>query len=106
MKIQIFSDIHGDLKSLEKCLAQPADIYIAAGDLATFRRGLDRCGRLLQAYGERVWVIPGNHESAADIQELCARFGLVDFHRKVRELGATHWAGLWLQQSHPVQHSR
>ena len=94
MRIQIFSDIHGDLKALEKCLANSADIYISAGDLATFGRGLERCGPLLQKFGERVWVIPGNHESAGDNEEFCARFGLVDFHRQTRQIGATHWAGL------------
>ena len=94
MKIQIFSDIHGDLKSLERAVAQPADIYIAAGDLSTFSRGLDRCGTILQTRGEHVWVLPGNHETAAGTRELCARFGLTDFHRQIRQLGSTHWAGL------------
>ncbi len=94
MKIQIFSDIHGDLKSLERAVTQPADIYIAAGDLSTFRRGLDRCGAILQKQGERVWVLPGNHETAEDTRELCTRFGLTDFHRQVRQLGSTNWAGL------------
>lgn len=94
MKIQIFSDVHGDLKSLERAIAQPADIYIAAGDLSTFRRGLDRCGAILQKQGGRVWVLPGNHETAEDTRELCARFGLTDFHRQVRQLGSTNWAGL------------
>ena len=36
MKILIFSDIHGDLRALERVVAQPADIYIAAGDLSNF----------------------------------------------------------------------
>jgi uncharacterized protein len=94
MKIQIFSDIHGDVKSLERAIAQPADIYIAAGDLSTFRRGLDRCGAILQKQGERVWVLPGNHETSEDTREFCARFGLTDFHRQVRQLGSTQWAGL------------
>lgn len=94
MKIQIFSDIHGDLKSLERAIAQPVDIHIAAGDLSTFRRGLDRCGAILQKHGERVWVLPGNHETAEDTRDFCARFGLTDFHRQVRQLGSTQWAGL------------
>jgi len=53
MKILIFSDIHGDLRALEKIAAQPADIYIANGDLSTFGRGLDRCGEILKPLGER-----------------------------------------------------
>jgi Icc-related predicted phosphoesterase len=94
MKILVFSDIHGDTRALEKLVARPADIYIAAGDLATFRKGLDRCGEILASLGERVWVLPGNHETHDDAKEFCRRFGFVDFHRQLREIGATKWAGL------------
>ena len=94
MKVLIFSDIHGDMRALDRLLAQPADIYIAAGDLSTFGRDLARSGELLQQLGERCWVLPGNHETEEQTRELCARFGLVDFHRQVKKLGATQWAGL------------
>jgi len=98
MKILIFSDIHGDSRALEQIVAQPADIYIAAGDLSNFRRGLDRCGEILKPLGERLWVLPGNHETHDDMRAFCDHFGFVDFHRQVRTLessqGATQWAGL------------
>lgn len=98
MKILIFSDIHGDVRALEKIMAQPADIYIANGDLSTFGRGLERCGEALRPLGEKLWVLPGNHETDIEIRALCEKFGFVDFHRRVRRLegksGATHWAGL------------
>jgi uncharacterized protein len=94
MKIQIFSDIHGDMRSLERLLAQPADIRIAAGDLTNFGRGLDRCGPILKPHGETIWLLPGNHETDSQTREFCSRFGLTDFHRQVRQIGATHWAGL------------
>ena len=98
MKVLIFSDIHGDLRSLERIVAQPADIYIAAGDLSNFGRALDRCGEVLQPLGERLWVLPGNHETYDEARAFCERFGFVDFHRRVRSLpsgtGATQWAGL------------
>jgi Icc-related predicted phosphoesterase len=90
----IFSDIHGDLRALERAIAQPADMYISAGDLSTFGRGLERCGPLLAPLGERAWILPGNHESHADTQKFCHEFGLVDFHRQVRKAGASVWAGL------------
>jgi Icc-related predicted phosphoesterase len=86
MKILIFSDIHGDLRALEKIVQQPADVYIAAGDLATFRRGLDKCGEILKQLGEKLWVLPGNHESYDETKSFCADFGFVDFHRKVLSL--------------------
>ncbi len=98
MKILLFSDIHGDLKALERIVAQPADLHICAGDLATFGRGLERCGEVLAPLRQRLWVLPGNHETHNDTRALCARHGFVDFHRQVRELqsanGATTWAGL------------
>jgi hypothetical protein len=99
MRIQIFSDIHGDTRALERIMAAPADLYISAGDLSTFGRGLDRAGEVLQPLGEKLWVIPGNHETAQENADFCKQFGFVDFHRQVRELearsgGATQWAGL------------
>jgi Icc-related predicted phosphoesterase len=94
MKVLIFSDIHGDIRALENLVSQPADIYIAAGDLSTFKKSLDRCGEVLAPLGEKVWVLPGNHETHEDMRELCRRFDFVDFHRQVRQIGSTKWAGL------------
>ena len=98
MRILIFSDIHGDARALEKLVAQPADIYIAAGDLSTFGRGTDRLLEALGPLRERLWLLPGNHETHDETRDLCARFGFTDFHRRVRQLdgkaGVTHWAGL------------
>ena len=98
MKILIFSDIHGDTRALKKLIGQPADIYIAAGDLSTFGRDLNRCGEIMKPLGEKVWVLPGNHESHDDTRAFCERFGFYDFHRQVRavksESGTTQWAGL------------
>jgi len=98
VKVLIFSDIHGDTRALEKLIAQPADIYIAAGDLSTFGKDLDRCGEIMKSLGEKVWVLPGNHESHEDTRAFCERFGFFDFHRQIRALkserGTTQWAGL------------
>jgi Icc-related predicted phosphoesterase len=98
MKVLIFSDIHGDVRALERIVEQSADIYIDAGDLATFGRGLERCGEILKPLRERLWVLPGNHETHEATKDLCARHGFVDFHRKARILEsngrAIHWAGL------------
>lgn len=94
MKILIFSDIHGDTRALERLTARPADLYIAAGDLSNFGRGLERCGEMLGRLGERLWVLPGNHETEQANEEFCGRYGFADFHRKTRQLGKTHWAGL------------
>jgi Icc-related predicted phosphoesterase len=98
VKVLVFSDIHGDLKALARIVAQPADVYIDAGDLATFGKGLERCGDVLKPLGEKLWVLPGNHETHQSMRELSERLGFVDFHRQVRALesttGVSHWAGL------------
>ncbi|HVB34474.1 MAG TPA: metallophosphoesterase [Patescibacteria group bacterium] len=94
MKILIFSDIHGDTRALDRLLAQPADLYISAGDLSVFGRHLERCGERLRQASRPVWVLPGNHETELENRDFCGRYGLVDFHRQTRRLGETQWAGL------------
>ncbi len=94
MRVLIFSDIHGDTRALARVVAQPADLYISAGDLSTFGRGLEPCGQTLHPLGQRLWVLPGNHETAEQSGEFCVRHGFVDFHRQVREFGGRRWAGL------------
>lgn len=94
MKIQIFSDIHGDVKTLERLLSVPADVYISAGDLTNFGKGLDAFATVLAKQAQRVWSIPGNHETIQQNQKFCADGGFVDFHHQIRQLGSSYWAGL------------
>src|SRR5215831_3041828 len=98
MKILLFSDIHNSRRALERIVQQSADLYIDVGDLVSFQKGLAECGEILKPLGERLWVLPGNHESHADMQLLCSRHGFVDFHRQIKALqssgGTTFWAGL------------
>lgn len=71
-----------------------ADYYFAAGDLVSWQRGLDAAGEVMREKGDRVYVLPGNHESAMDIARLCDKYGLNFFHEKEIELGGYHIAGL------------
>jgi len=71
-----------------------ADYYFCAGDLVNFSRGLDAMGEILKKRGDRVYVIPGNHESSQQVTDLCARFGLNDFHGGRIEIGGFHVIGL------------
>ena len=71
-----------------------ADYYVAAGDLVNFGRGLDRCGEILARRADRVYVLPGNHETAAQIAGLCRDFGLHDFHEQHAQWGRYQVAGL------------
>jgi uncharacterized protein len=94
LKLLIFSDIHNDWKTLERLLCVEADFYISAGDQVTWSKGLDRCGQILQSRGDKVYVLPGNHESAAQIAAMCARYGLHDFHQRHIQVGKWQVAGL------------
>ena len=94
MKLLIFSDIHTDWKTLERLLATEADYYIAAGDQVSWERGLDQCGQILKTRGDKVWVLPGNHEKASQIAAMCEKFGLNDFHERSFEVGRWQVAGL------------
>ncbi|HLY17661.1 MAG TPA: metallophosphoesterase [Bryobacteraceae bacterium] len=94
MKILIFSDIHGDLGALARHMDTEADYYVAAGDLVNFGRGLERCGEILGRRADRVYVLPGNHETAGQIAGLCRDFGLHDFHEQHAFWGGYHVAGL------------
>ena len=94
-RLLIFSDIHNDGPALEKLMAIEADAYFAAGDLVSWARGLDKMGEADEApRGERVYVLPGNHESASDIAEFCERHGFVNFHGATAEIGGVRFAGL------------
>ena len=94
MKLLIFSDIHNDWKTLENLLANEADYYIAAGDQVTWARGFDRCGEIMKTRGDRVYVLPGNHESAEQNANMCARYGLHDFHTRHITVGKWNVAGV------------
>jgi len=41
-----------------------------------------------------MYVLPGNHESASQIADLCRDFGLHDFHEQHARWGGHHVAGL------------
>ena len=94
MKVLIFSDIHGDLGALARLMDTEADYYVAAGDLVNFGRGLDRTGEILARRADRVYVLPGNHETAAQIAGLCRDFGLHDFHGQHAQWDRYRVAGL------------
>ena len=71
-----------------------ADYYFAAGDLVSWARGFELMGQAMRQRAERVYVLPGNHESEADIASFCARFGFTAFHGSSFAAGGVHWAGL------------
>ena len=94
IKALIFSDIHNDRATLERLLAIEADAYFAAGDLVSWARGLDKMGEVMKPRRERVYVLPGNHESADQVAGMCARYGLHNFHERHFQVGKWSVAGL------------
>lgn len=94
MKLLIFSDIHSNHKALETLMATEADYYFAAGDLVNWSRGLDECGAIMKPRAARVYVLPGNHESAGQIAAFCDKFGFHNFHEQSMTILSSHVAGL------------
>ncbi len=94
MKLLIFSDIHGDLGALTRLMETEADYYVAAGDLVNFGRGLDRCGEILRRRADRVYVLPGNHETAAQIAACAATSACTIFTSSMRS-GAAIRSQAW-----------
>lgn len=94
MKLLVFSDIHMDKKAVERLMAIEADMYVCAGDLVTWARGLDGMAELLQPRAEKMFLLPGNHESESDIARVCERYGFTNLHGKSIEIAGVHVAGL------------
>jgi Icc-related predicted phosphoesterase len=90
----IFSDLHSDAKALENLMDIDADYYFAAGDLVNWGRGLGKMGEILRRRAEKMYVMPGNHESADAVEQLSKDFGFVNFHGQSMEIGGKHVAGL------------
>ncbi len=94
MNLLIFSDIHADYASLERLMSTEADRYFAAGDLVNWGEKLNHVGPILAQHAETTYVLPGNHESEADVVALCSEFHLHNFHGETLELNGYHVAGL------------
>jgi hypothetical protein len=94
VKILIFSDIHSDARALERLMEIEADYYVSAGDLVNWGRHLDAMGEILKRRGEKVYAIPGNHETEQQIADMCWKFGLNNFHGGHFEVGEFHVTGL------------
>jgi hypothetical protein len=84
--ILLFSDIHSDLQALQSLMDTDADAYIAAGDLVNWAKGLDKAGPVMQKRAGKAFVIPGNHESEADIASFCQTYGFVAPHGQIVEI--------------------
>ena len=103
VKLLVFSDIHGDARALERLMSIDADYYFCAGDLVNWARGLDIMGEVMKRRADRVYVIPGNHESAVQITAFCAKFGFHDFHGGRVRIGGFEVTGLGYSNPTPFE---
>ena len=103
MKLLVFSDIHSDLRALSRLMAIEADYYFCAGDLVNFGRYLDAVGEIMKPRAEKMYVIPGNHESPGQITEFCEKFGFHDFHGKQVEIDGLQVVGLGCSNITPFE---
>jgi Icc-related predicted phosphoesterase len=94
MRILVFSDIHGDKAALTRLMDTEADMYVAAGDMATFGRGLDMLAPILARRAAKLWMIPGNHEHSSHIRALCDQHGFHALHGQSVTVNGVHIAGL------------
>lgn len=100
-RLLIFSDIHNDVRTLDKLMDVEADYYFAAGDLVSWARGLDKMAEPMKRRAEHMYVLPGNHESEDNIADFCERHGFVNFHGGTLDIGGRHVAGLGYSTTTP-----
>ena len=88
MRLLALTDLHGDLKALDRSLnsAGVVDAILVLGDVGMTRASIERAYRRLAREDRPVYVIHGNHESEDDARELAHEHGLIFVHRSVAPL--------------------
>jgi len=73
MKLLLFSDLHSDFSTASKLVAmsKDADVVVGAGDFCVGRRGLAEIMGALAPIEKPSVLVPGNSESAEELQEAC-----------------------------------
>ena len=86
MKILAFSDIHDEITYLDiinkKTKKYDPDILICAGDISFFARNLNSSMTVLKKLNKPTLIIPGNHETAADIFSFKSE-NLIPLHKQI-----------------------
>ena len=73
MKLLLFSDLHSDFSAASKLVAtsKDVDVVVGAGDFCVGRRGLAKIIGALAPIEKPSVLVPGNSESAEELQEAC-----------------------------------
>lgn len=89
MKIYTFTDIHSNMKLLNKVIAnarkKEVDFIVTQGDLSFFNQDLDKVLKKLKCEIP-VIAIPGNHEDEEEMRELCGKLGIIYLHKATFEI--------------------
>ena len=107
MKILAASDLHGDSNAAgtlaKKAKKENADLVILAGDLSIFGNGLEGILKPFSDLNKKVAIIPGNHDSEADIFMLKKRYPdiLYDLHNYAFKIGDVGFFGCGLANIGP-----
>ena len=85
MKILVFTDVHEKNKFIDVLLkkAKLVDLLVCCGDLSWFGHSLESMIKKLSKAGKKMLIIPGNHESKQEIENLCKKYAfLINLHKK------------------------
>jgi|SRR3989344_6324450 len=87
MKIFAFTDVHANSYALKriknKVLNEKPDLLICCGDISLFGNGLDISAKIINSFGIKTLIIPGNHESVEEIILLCKKYkNFINLHKK------------------------
>ena len=74
MKLLLFSDLHADGDAARRLLdrARTADVLVGAGDFGNVHRDVGRCLDVLREAGKPAVLVPGNNETAVELEAACA----------------------------------
>ncbi len=97
VRLLAFSDLHTDLGAAGALVeaAPDADAVIAAGDLASAHRGLERTIEALEQIEVPTVLVPGNNETDVALRDACAHWGAATvLHGESTEIGGVEFFGL------------
>ncbi|MBI4154527.1 metallophosphoesterase [Candidatus Woesearchaeota archaeon] len=90
MRILCFVDMHASAKAFKiiKEKAENADLIICAGDFSVWGNAQEAILRQFNAFKKPFILIPGNHESDAELKSFCKEFKNIHYaHKRLLKIG-------------------